>query len=902
MRQAPTSSPALLLRQLLLLAFLAGVFASRYPAPALCGLGLLAVHQWRRFTAPGPRFAALFLALFAFCAALGAGYALWRAEPLPPLPEWARQAASPTERHLRLSAGGDAARGGPNGIWLAAENRIPAQGGGIEKDGLFRRGQRYRARVAAVDGRADRSLRLILENVQPLNGGAPYPGRVAFTWYRALTPEGVRPLPPDTPAHLRRPLAAPLLPSRPLPGDELELTLRLREVRGLKNPGLWDIEPYWADQGVGLRAWEQGEGPAPELARPGASRPDIWRERWRQGILAALPKAGEDLASGGELIPAMLFDDKYLMDSRDAELLARSTLAHSLALSGMHLGYAAAFGYAAALLLYRLCPGLAARLPRRKALFIGGALPALGYLWLGGAPPSLVRAAIMLGCLGWSLYRGKFQALADSLVLAVAAIALWEPTALFDLRLQLSALCMAALAWAAPLFSRVNAALRGPGPGFALWRRAALGAALLLLSSLVIQLALAPLLIKSFGLYGLAMPLNALWLPVLGAVVMPCVFMGLGAVMGGLPGLAALFFKAAVLPCGALLELLRFMDASGALPALFPLRPHWLGMLGFWFLLLLLPGQKAGRRPKLVLAASLIAVSLLLPEPPGVRLRLLDVGQGQAVLLEWGGRRLLVDGGGGGSPRFDVGREVVAATLAQNRLPRLDYMLASHLDADHAGGLVFVLRRVATGYYGDNGEPMRSGPGLELAALLAQRGLKRHALRAGDSLDLGGGLILEVLHPDLPPGEAPPGAPFDGNRNSLVLRLVWQRDGERRGLALICGDGDRFAQRALLRRLAAENGLKEGALRAEALVLPHHGAKSSLLPEFYAAVSPRLALASAAYYNAWNFPSPEVADALLEAGIPLLGTGRQGQIEVRWGGPAAAPQVFTARAGKLLLE
>lgn len=215
-------------------------------------------------------------------------------------------------------------------------------------------------------------------------------------------------------------------------------------------------------------------------------------------------------------------------------------------------------------------------------------------------------------------------------------------------------------------------------------------------------------------------------------------------------------------------------------------------------------------------------------------------------------------------------------------------MLASHLDTDHAGGLVFPLKRLGVGYYADNGGAAESGAGSEIMRLLAEKGLEREVMRAGDVLDLGEGLMLEVLHPALPRDEVPP----DPNRDSLVLRLVWNG----RGLALICGDVDKVAQRAMLRRLGPHD------LAAEVLILPHHGAASALVPEFYRAVGPRLALASAGYGNFWNFPSPAVKNALLEEKIPLLGTANQGQISLLWKGAEDGLRLSTARYGYLGLR
>jgi competence protein ComEC len=356
------------------------------------------------------------------------------------------------------------------------------------------------------------------------------------------------------------------------------------------------------------------------------------------------------------------------------------------------------------------------------------------------------------------------------------------------------------------------------------------------------------------------------------------------------------------------------LDASGLLPVLHPPRPHWLTMLGYWFLLSLLPrlftrppGPKAGEKRGLnkSLACALCCGLVLLLSPTVwrlhdntrdvLRLRLLDVGHGQAVLLEWqGGRRLLLDGGGGSfSSGFDLGREVIAATLADNRLPRLDYMLASHLDADHAQGLLFPLRHLRVDYYADNGQAPDRAFSRELVRLLDESGLPRNRLQAGDVLRLSRDLRLEFLHPA-------PGQTYKGKNNdaSLVARLVWRGH----GLALLCGDVEKSGQRSMLRpgRAAAakdEPAPKEFA--AYTLILPHHGSAGALLPDLYQAAAPRLALASAARHSPWNLPAPKVKNALRELGIPLLSTARCGQITLEWSDPQNPPRVHAARLGYL---
>ena len=153
-----------------------------------------------------------------------------------------------------------------------------------------------------------------------------------------------------------------------------------------------------------------------------------------------------------------------------------------------------------------------------------------------------------------------------------------------------------------------------------------------------------------------------------------------------------------------------------------------------------------------------------------VGLNLVDVGQGQAVILEWPGGRGVVDGGGFSSSRFDSGRDILAPLLTANRAPQLDFVAASHMDRDHVGGLFFLLEHFSVSVYlsGRTASPEHEpeavkGDHLRLEAVLAAQGIARRDLAIGDSVPLGSGASLEVRWP-------PPGRVLQGN-DSLVLRL-----------------------------------------------------------------------------------------------------------------------------------
>ena len=529
---------------------------------------------------------------------------------------------------------------------------------------------------------------------------------------------------------------------------------------------------------------------------------------------------------------------------------------------------------------------------------------ASAYLWLGDAPPSLVRAALMLAivcllrCVP-DLLPERFRrnlrpafTFADVLLLALFCMVLADPLCLYDLGVQLSFSAVAGIALCSPWLSK----LWNDGPlsfsplkvlqGGLSPMRAAGGRFIRLLwltlgCSVAAQLATLPLVLDAFGRSTLWFPINLLWLPALGFIVLPLSFLGLIAAAAGLEQAAGFLLHLANIPCEALLHSLRWLQAHAGLDLFVSPRPHWTAILGFGAIAVALAMRihrdhfpHAAKR-LLISGALLLSVGPLLWVhaffEPKISLRVLDVGQGQAVLLEWPyGGRAMVDGGGLFSDRFDVGRDLVSLVLTANNLPRLDFIAVTHPDRDHLKGLLFIAANYAmkaayTAPLEGIDTPQHDSPrplSEAFTAILASRGIPRHTLGAGNVLPLADGLALEVLAPA--PGVTPSG------NDGLVFRLVLNGH----GLALLPGDAEAPYLRALLRSGAD--------LSADVLVLPHHGSAGSLVPALYDAVSPKLAIASAGAYNPYRLPSRKVRDALEWRDIPLHITGNEGEIAVHW--------------------
>ncbi|MHC1751288.1 ComEC/Rec2 family competence protein [Humidesulfovibrio sp.] len=846
--------PGLMAWQVYFLAYVAGIWALRHQEPALAATALLwlGLVLFRR---PGPASCLASLALTAACFAGGQAHAR---HVLP---------AVPAEGEAILA--------------VVAHDRAKAL---------------LSARVAEVTDKPFGRIEILLEDARATP--APPSKRDAQPAATANTSPDAAPAAPGVESAAEPTLAVPGRIAwdwdepglRPAPGQRVEVVLRLRPVHGFANRGGGDFEWQQRLRGVFFRAYTRG----PELdATWGAPPPNaLWelREGLRGRLLSDLPQT-----QGGALVLGLLLGDRSRIGQDVTEELRAAGLSHTLALSGLNVVYVAVLGLGLAWAAGLAWPGLYLRIPRQKLAILLSFPLVAAYVWLGQGSPSLVRSAWMFAFWGLFILLDRGRALVDGLFLALALIVLWDPLAVYDIGLQMSALAVAGLAFLHPWLNGLVPPARGP----VLWllRRGWEAFAM----TLAANLALLPVSLWYFGSYPPNFLLNLLWLPVQGLVVQ--LFGMAGMALAALPGLGSVagpLLAAAASTQDFMLAGLHQLHAAGWFPTWAVLRPLWPELLGAALVLAVAPyccgphGRvRRGQMPELSLPVLLLISGLLLTAWPHVRmlgddardelrLTVLDVGQSQAVLVQAsGGRRVLIDGGGAMSPTFDIGRSVVGPALAWGRPPRLDAVVLTHPDADHAQGLGWVLAHFEVGRLLTNGQWPQGRLAEVLDAALAQGvnagRLRPQAMAAGEALELGPGVALVAQHP------ARDYAATGTNDNSLVLRLVWRGH----GLALLPGDVQRDGIEDMLER--------RRDLRAGVLLLPHHGSKSSLSGLLYEAVDPRLALVSCGFQNQYRFPNKDVAAELAGRGIELFGTPERGMMELVWRAPGAAPRLDFTR-------
>jgi len=503
-------------------------------------------------------------------------------------------------------------------------------------------------------------------------------------------------------------------------------------------------------------------------------------------------------------------------------------------------------------------------------------LPVVLYALLGGAETATVRSLVMILIVLAATLLGRTHGIGTSLALALLLIVGWDPLAPFDISFQLSFLSVLVIV----LVTRVRAhsgaeAETGEFSGACGIRaRMKEGMAESLLLSVLVTVASAPLVAAYFNqmawVGGFS---NLLIVPFVGFLVLPASLLAcLGTLLGGSEELAGSAIVQPVLH--ALVWMVRGIAAVPGAELRVPSPAVW-QMLFFY--LFLGAGLLWWRRMAGWLAGALVLGMLVfwawaprdLPEPGSVRLTFLDVGQGDAALVETAdGHALLIDGGAA-SEQYDVGRAAVAPLLWDRGIRRLDLVVATHPQQDHVGGLAFIVDKFEIGEFWTNGVSRDAVFLQRLEEVLAARGVQVRTVSTSTEDMLVGDCRARVLNPVFSPHGGVAGS--DGkrlNNQSVVIRL---RCGK--SAFLLTGDIEREAQAWM-----TERGVE---LEAAVLKVPHHGAKGSVYPPLLKAVKPWVAVVSVGRANAYGHPSPAMLEAYAGMGIPILRTDLYGAITVK---------------------
>jgi competence protein ComEC len=645
----------------------------------------------------------------------------------------------------------------------------------------------------------DATLQRFILEVENFDAGAykgAAPGRVKLSWYYG------------------QPVRA---------GETWRLNVRLKPPHGFMNPGGFDYEAWLFQRGIHATGYVRDSEQNQRLAGPDRADSGAIRQRIAETIASAL-----HASDYGGLVTALAVGDRAGISAGQWRVLINTGTNHLMAISGLHIGLAAAFGFG---LCRRLAPVRLMRyLPAQHFAMVGAVVIAALYAMLAGFAIPTQRALLMLLVVaGANLYRRTTRPM-DVLFTALILVLARDPGAVMSAGFWFSFMAVAAIFYTMTGELAQSRWLRWG------WLQ------------IVIALALFPLSLFMFQQVSLVSPLANLFLvPYVSLLVVPLVLLGLVLAPVSVTAAELLFICAGGLfqLVWPLLQWLSEMPGSlwiGAQPGLMRTVLALAGVA-----ILLAPRIRYWRPAGAVL---ILPVLLSQPESPvegAFELTALDVGQGLAVVVTTHSRTLVYDTGARFSERLDSGEAVLLPFLRHRGIDRIDRLVISHGDGDHIGGAATLMDAYP-------GTPVL-GQGIDQLGAPSKQ-----ACRAGQRWEWDG-VVFTVLHPD-------DGVYSASNNRSCVLKIDAAG-----GSVLLAGDIEKKVEARLVREVPDE-------LEADVLIAPHHGSNTSSTTRFIEAVSPRSVIFAAGYRNRYHFPTRKVVERYLAQGARMHTTGLSGAIRV----------------------
>jgi len=608
---------------------------------------------------------------------------------------------------------------------------------------------------------------------------------------------------------------------------------RFKPVYGRANPGGFDRQKWAYSEHIGYQATIKKHIDI-------IDKNNTLRASFYQQVVSVT-----DGLSYQGLLLALSFADKSLIPTEVKQRIRNLGISHLFAISGLHIGLLfSAFYLLVQCISKRLLPADKMGWFSLRLINITALTGAWGYAYLAGFSLPTQRAFLMLLVAVLVLSLKRKCAKADVLLVVLFAVLIWDPLAVMSLSLWLSfgaVIIILGLMWAFPnIISYQQDSTDTP-----FIHKVVNYVKLLCFLQIGLTLLMLPLQLLSFSALSLVGVLvNLVAIPLFSLLLIPLVL--LAAFMTLIyPALAQLIFTF----CNQLITY--FLSIS-----------TWFSDSYYWFsvsqervvlmgaalcLLLFLVHFQTPLQRKMSYLFTVIALGLLLvipaPEEKGWFVEVLDIGQGLSVIVRNEGETLLYDTGARYPSGFNMVDAEIAPYLVTLGIKKLDHLVISHSDIDHAGGA----DRIAAHLPIDKrwaGEPLQSPYVFQ-------------PCRQGQHWSLGR-LKVEAL------------APFrltaNNNNNSCVLRIS-----DATTVLLLTGDIEKKQEKILVAQFGKQ-------LNSDILIAPHHGSRHSSSTAFIEAVDPQWVVFSAGFMNHWGFPADEVVNRYQKQSVKMVNSGQSGLI------------------------
>jgi competence protein ComEC len=557
----------------------------------------------------------------------------------------------------------------------------------------------------------------------------------------------------------------------------------------------------------------------------------------------------------GKLMKGLVLGEREEMSTDVKNAFINAGLMHILAVSGFNVGLVVLILYAG-LSFFRLPPLMMVILASICLIYFG---------FITGAQASVFRAVIMaIIFLSAKLLQRKADLL-NTLALAAIFLLVIDSRALFDVGFQLSFMAVAGLAYFYPKvealtlhlpeYCRTNIILRYLIASVVVTVAATLGT--LPLSAFYFQ----KISIAGLGMNLVAVPLSGIILGLGFAAVAASAF---SFWLGSIYAISATYLGT---------FLLKITEWSGYSPFAY-VETHFTifdAVCFYVFILLLFEVKREKLLSRIVIILLLfgnayVYADIVTTKSQPFRATFLDVGQGDAMFLEFpDGKNALVDAGPY-YPDNDAGARFIIPYLQHRGIKKIDDLIISHPHSDHIGGAPFILQHIAIGRVIDAGSRSNSFIVKNYARLIDSLHVDHYIIKAGDTINISKDIRIYALHPSgfYVPSDTMKKMGY--NNQSLVLKVVY-------GATSLLLEGD--AQADVEERMEAIYG---GFIHSQVLKVGHHGSKTSSSPQFLQLVNPQLAVMEIGRNNKFQFPHRGTLERLQQRSCAYFRTDEDGAI------------------------
>ena len=658
------------------------------------------------------------------------------------------------------------------------------------------------------------------------------------------------------------------------PGDTISFRSKIRAFRNFNNPGKFDYTRYMAFRNIWGTAYTSGMRlTVLHKGKTSGIREKI--ENFRSRISLWIDNQRSDSANG--VLKALIIGERGHIASPVRSSFYRSGVGHILAISGLHIGIVATASFLFFKWIFTHIEILLWHAWTRKAAAIASLAPVILYGLLAGMSPSTQRAVIMASLFLLSFLIEREHDTINTLSVAAFLILMAHPPSLFSASFQLSFVAVffilfGFISFHNTLFMEQKTA-GAWGIKFLFWIRS------FFMVSLFATLGTFPFVMYYFNLVSLiGLLANLVIIPLIGFIVVPLGLISVLFYSLNIP-LADVCIHLSLTILQQAVYLIQWMS-NFPYAAIQTFTPTIFEMTGYYLLIvvLLLRREKHISHKTIRIAVSIIVFTGLIDFGywihhrfwhKDLRITVIDVGQGSAVLLELpGGKTFMVDGGGfSDNSTFDVGEKIVAPLLRRKKIGTLDTLILTHPDSDHINGLLYLADRFHVKSIWTNGERVQTNGYRRLLDIVEKKNIRFPAYGKVPKNNEINGVSVNILYP---PENFLAKREKDRwrnvNNNSLVIQVRYGATS-----FLFPGDIMKQAEKELIQQVG------EG-LKSTVLLAPHHGARDSSTTPFIRTVSPEQVVVSSGWKNRFGFPHPTVMKAYKAHGSRIYNTAAHGAI------------------------